>query len=197
VYELMVLSLLMHWPLHAYLIARMTNNIIGPWEQISKGTLSALLTRLEHEGLIAAADPDNVPFRTGHQTRAFSITAAGRERFHELMLDTRSNLGNYPRVFHIKALHLEFLPTEEQLALVDHYLAYCAAIAGEERDDAQTFAQDPVRQAHVSSAMSETALSLMALKAQQSRVEVAWAQKLRERIVSRGQQVKATSGAST
>lgn len=42
-YELLVLSLLMHWPLHAYKIARIANNIIGPEEQISRGTLSSLL----------------------------------------------------------------------------------------------------------------------------------------------------------
>ena len=42
-YELLVLSLLMHWPLHAYKIARMANNIIGPEEQMSRGTLPSLL----------------------------------------------------------------------------------------------------------------------------------------------------------
>lgn len=42
-YELLVLSLLMHFPLHAYLIAK----IISPWEKISRGTLSTLLSRLE------------------------------------------------------------------------------------------------------------------------------------------------------
>jgi DNA-binding PadR family transcriptional regulator len=196
-YELLVLALLMHWPLHAYLIARMTNNIIGPWEQISRGTLSALLTRLEQDGLIAAVDAAEVPFHTGHQTRAFSITAAGGRRFHNLMLDTTSNPGSYPKLFHIKALHLEFLPAEQQLALVDHYLDACAAIIGGKQDEAQAFAQDPIRQAHISGAMSETALSLMKLKTEQCRLEIAWAQGLRERILSRDAQAEAMSKAGT
>ncbi len=41
-YELLVLALLMHWPLHAYLIAEIANHILGPWERISRGTLSSL-----------------------------------------------------------------------------------------------------------------------------------------------------------
>ncbi|HEX6554261.1 MAG TPA: hypothetical protein VF026_15955 [Ktedonobacteraceae bacterium] len=37
-YELLILSLLMHWPLHAYRIAKIGNEIIGPEEQVSTGT---------------------------------------------------------------------------------------------------------------------------------------------------------------
>ena len=37
-YELLVLSLLMHWPLHAYRIVKIANEIIGPEDQISTGT---------------------------------------------------------------------------------------------------------------------------------------------------------------
>jgi len=56
-YELLVLSLLMHWPLYAYLIADIANHILGPWERISRGTLSSLLTKLEQTGYITPADP--------------------------------------------------------------------------------------------------------------------------------------------
>ena len=61
-YELLVLSLLMHWPLHAYRIAKIGNEIIGPEEQISTGTLSSLLNRLVQAGLITPADPGTSPF---------------------------------------------------------------------------------------------------------------------------------------
>src|ERR671916_439901 len=101
-YELLVLALLMHWPLHAYLIADIANNIIGPWEQISRGTLSSLLAKLERSGLIAEADAGQVPFSAARPARVFALTAAGRSRFRRLMLDTTTNIGTYPKLFRIK-----------------------------------------------------------------------------------------------
>src|SRR5207237_514717 len=127
-YELLVLALLMHWPLHAYRIAKIANEIIGPEEQISTGTLSTLLGRLVQAGLIHPADPEITPFSADRPSRVFAITPAGRERFFELMLDTTSHPGTYRRLFHIKALHLEFLPLEDQFFLVEHYLHFCEAV---------------------------------------------------------------------
>jgi len=83
-YELLVLALLMHWPLYAYLIAAIANHIIGPWEHISRGTLSSLLTRLEQAGLITPADSALVPFPIDRPSSVFAITPAGRERFYQL-----------------------------------------------------------------------------------------------------------------
>src|SRR5229473_2783460 len=65
-YELLVLALLMHWPLHAYRVAKIANEIIGPEEQISTGTLSSLFTKLERAGLISPADPGTAPFPGAH-----------------------------------------------------------------------------------------------------------------------------------
>ena len=93
-YELLVLSLLMHWPLYAYLIAEIANHILGPWEHISRGTLSSLLTKLEQAGYIAPADPAQVPFSTDRPSRVFAITPAGRERFYQIMMDTTSKSGH-------------------------------------------------------------------------------------------------------
>src|SRR6266568_4992367 len=80
-YELLVLALLMHWPLHAYRVAKIANEIIGPEEQISTGTLSSLLAKLERTGLISPADPGTAPFPADRPSRVFAITTAGRERF--------------------------------------------------------------------------------------------------------------------
>jgi DNA-binding PadR family transcriptional regulator len=106
-YELLVLALLMRWPLYAYLIADITNNILGPWEKISRGSLSALLKKLEQTGFIQPGDPAQVPFPSVRASQVFAITEAGRARFTHLMLDTTSNRGTYQRLFRIKALHLE------------------------------------------------------------------------------------------
>jgi len=183
-YELLVLSLLMHWPLYAYLIADIANHILGPWERISRGTLSTLLTRLEQDGLIAPADPAQVPFSTDRPSRVFAITPAGRQRFYQLMMDTSSNQGTYQRLFRIKALHLEYVSPEDQLSLVDHYLSYCQMGLRYQRTEAQDFATNPIKQRSVSGFYSAVALDLMEMVSQQWQLELTWAQLLRERIVA-------------
>ena len=183
-YELLALSLLMHWPLYAYLIADIANHILGPWEHISRGTLSSLLTRLEQDGLIAPADPAQVPFSTDRPSRVFALTPAGRERFYQLMMDTTSNQGTYQRLFRIKALHLEYVSPEDQLPLVDHYLSYCQMGLRYQQAEAQDFATNPIKQRSVSSFYSTVALDLMDLVSQQWHLELAWAQRLHERIIA-------------
>src|SRR5262249_4082350 len=84
-YELLVLSLLMHWPLHAYRIAKIANDIVGPEERISTGTLSTLIGKLTHAGLITAADATMTPFPSDRASQVLAITPAGRERFLDLM----------------------------------------------------------------------------------------------------------------
>jgi DNA-binding PadR family transcriptional regulator len=184
-YELLVLALLMHWPLHAYRVAKIANEIIGPEEQISTGTLSSLLAKLERAGLISPADPGTAPFPGDRPSRVFAITTAGRERFLELMLDTSSHPGTYRRLFHIKALHLEFLALESQLFLVEHYLAHCRQILRSKQTDAQDVVGNPLKQKHMSTALREGAMALMRLKTEQWQLELAWGQALRERILSR------------
>lgn len=183
-YELLVLALLMHWPLYAYLIAEIANHILGPWEHISRGTLSSLLTRLEREGLIAPADAAQVPFPTDRPSRVFAITQAGQERFYRLMMDTTSNQGTYQRLFRIKALHLDYLSPEDRLSLVDHYLSYCQIGLHYQQAEAQDFLTNPIKSQSVSTFYSAVALDLMDLINQQWQLELSWAQRLRERVVA-------------
>src|SRR5438105_7698146 len=182
-YELLVLALLMHWPLYAYLIAEIANHILGPWERISRGTLSSLLTRLEQAGLIAPADAAQVPFPTERSSRVFAITSAGRERFYQLMMDTTSNQGTYQRLFRIKALHLEYVSPEDQLSLVEHYVSYCQMGLRYQQAESQDFVTNPIKQRSASRFYNAVALDLMELVSQQWRLELAWAQRLHEQIV--------------
>lgn len=194
-YELLVLALLMHWPLHAYRIVKMASNIIGPEERLSTGTLSTLLAKLEQAGLVCPVESSHVPFPTDRPSRAFTITTAGRERFLELMMDTTSHPGGYSRLFHIKALHLEFLPLDKQLLLVDHYLSHCRQIMRSKREDTKDVAENPLKQEHMSVALRTSAFALMKLKVEQWQLEVAWAESLREQILSNlRQQEESTSG---
>ncbi len=183
-YELLVLALLMHWPLHAYRIVKMASNIIGPEERLSTGTLSTLLAKLEQAGLVCRVDSSDVPFPTDRASHAFAITLAGRERFLELMMDTTSHPGEYSRLFHIKTLHLEFLPGDKQLFLVDHYLSHCRQIMRSKRDDRKDVSENPLKQEHMSSTLRNAAFVLMRLKTEQWQLEVAWAESLRAQVLS-------------
>ena len=183
-YELLVLSLLMHWPLHAYRIAKIANQIIGPEDQISTGTLSTLLNKLVQAGLIAPADTGTSPFPTDRPSRIFTITAAGRAHFIELMMDTTTHSSFYRRLFHIKALHLQFLPLERQLFLVDSYIAYCQQFLHAKHADKQDVSDNPLKQEHMSTSFREAAMTLMQFKMEQWRLELAWAEALRKRVLS-------------
>jgi len=187
-YELLVLSLLMYWPLHAYRIAKIANEIIGPEDQISTGTLSTLLNKLTQTGLITSVDPGMTPFPSDRSSRVFALTPAGRERFFTLMLDTASHPGNYRRIFHIKALHLEFLPPESQIFLVEHYMAYFQQFIRSKQADAQDVSDHPLKREHMQPAFREKALALIQLKIEEWQLELAWAQSLRAQILVRLQQ---------
>jgi DNA-binding PadR family transcriptional regulator len=183
--ELLVLSLLMHWPLHAYKLAKIANNIIGPEEEISRGTLSSLLAKLEQAGLITPADVSAVPFPSDRPSQVFAITPKGRERFFELMLDTTSFRGAYSRVFRVKTLHLEFLSLEQQLIQIEHYLAYCQHFLHSKEAQKQDFARSPIKQEHIEMAFRNAIGQLMQRKIVYWQDEVAWVQTLRDRVISR------------
>jgi DNA-binding PadR family transcriptional regulator len=124
-YELIILSLLMRWPLHGYLIAKITNDAIGPWAKVSSGTLYTMLAKLEREGLIAAVPDARGGTHGDRPARTFAITEEGRKRFYQVMMDTSSNLGDYQRIFRYKFGYLDLLRPSERRLLLSHYINYC------------------------------------------------------------------------
>ena len=120
-YELIILSLLMRNPMTGYLVAKIINDMIGPLAKVSNGRLYPLLTKLEAEGIIT--EIAGVP--GGRHQRTFRITDNGRMRFHQLMLDTTSNPGEYQTLFWLKVPFTGFLSPEERFYLIEHYCNYC------------------------------------------------------------------------
>lgn len=183
-YELLVLSLLMHSPLHAYLIAKICNDILGPWEKISRGTLSTLILRLEKNGLIIEINPADVPFQKDRPSRTFAITASGREQFLHLMLDTTTTPGAYQKLFHIKSINMEFLSAQDQLYLVNHYLYYCQTAIRHLQKHLQEFAFNPDEQRYNSSQTNDNIIKLMNLHLEKWELEMVWGQALQERTLA-------------
>ena len=178
-YELLVLALLMHGSWHGYLIAKIANEMLGPWAKISSGTLYPLLARLEQAGLIVTL-PQVEASRSQRQSHRYAITPAGQRRFHILMMDTSSNLGDYPRIFHLKAVHLEFLSPRERLHLANHYINYC------ERTilHMQSEAQDTQRESSDNPTFTDAVVDMLHHLAQQEQGELEWARRVREQTLA-------------
>ncbi len=98
-YELIVLSLLMSGSAHGYSIIKTMNDIAGPYTKFSHGRLYPLLVRLEEEGSVVTVDNATVEQTKGRPLHSYEITEKGRERFHELMMNITSNVGDYQKLF--------------------------------------------------------------------------------------------------
>ncbi|PKR86530.1 PadR family transcriptional regulator [Heyndrickxia camelliae] len=182
-YELFVLSLLMKFPLHAYLISKIANDTLGPWEKVSRGTLSTLLNKLDRTGLIQETDSKEVPFPTERSSKTFEITSKGRERFYELMLDIEKNPGNYQKIFHIKVIFLEFLTYEDQIYLVNHYLKHCQQAIHHIKQQQLEFNQNPEQvEPMKETPFYKTIWSLMVLQKNQWELEKKWCSQLMEQV---------------
>ena len=184
-YELIILSLLMNGPLHGYLIAKITNDIIGPWAKVSNGTLYPLLTKLEKSGYIAVASEGHEQRQGERIARTFEITENGRKRFHQLMMDTSSNPGEYQKFFQLKVAYLFLLQPMERLHLLDHYMNYCQTHILYSRSEAKEFVEETAGRDYMPPARLEGTLEVFNHIIDHWQAELKWAQHLREKEVAR------------
>lgn len=144
-YELIILGFMTRMPFHGYLMTKIINDMIGPFAKFSNGRLYPLLTKLEASGFIVAITSEAQPHHDRRQ-RTFALTDAGRARFHEVMMDTTSNPGDYRTIFWFKVLFLSDLRPDERLFLIDHYLNYCQAHVFHLAHEQDTLMRDNARQ---------------------------------------------------
>ncbi len=177
-YELIILSLLMRWPMHGYLIMKVTNDQIGPWAKISSGTLSTMLGRLEQAKYITTVPQESDPTRGDRRSRTFTMSEEGRKRFHQLMMDTSSNLGDYQKVFYFKMGYFDLLRSDERLLLVNHYSNYCQTIILHTQTEMEGLVHELAN--HPVSAYLENLLRVMKHVVQQWQAEYEWIKTIRE-----------------
>src|SRR5438105_10386472 len=175
-YELVILSLLMRMPMHGYLIVKVTNDLIGPWARISSGSLSTILNGLEQRGLIAVVASERA--RGGRQARVFTITEEGRKRFHQLMMDTSANLGEYQRFFHRKLEYFDLLRPNERLLLLNHYINYCQTTILHKQTERESLIHELAD--HPNPAFLENVVRVMKHVEQQWQAELEWVKSVRE-----------------
>jgi DNA-binding PadR family transcriptional regulator len=203
-YEFIVLAQLMHGPAHGYLIAKIINDIIGPYARISPGRLYPLLAKLEQNGLIAP-----VPAAQGEQQgdrpmRIYKITDIGRMRFHTLMKDTNSNPGEYQRLFSYKVTAFAYITPAERMRLIDHYINYCQAHIFHLQGEADSLVEETALVANldfeyqrVDAYTLETILNMMQHSSDQWQRELDWARSLRDREVMLAQKAGQSSPEAT
>jgi len=184
-YELLILSILMRGTAHGYLIASIINDIIGPYARLSNGRLYPLLSKLEELGIIIAVEKTGKNVKGDRNLHSYEITDEGRKRFHELMMDTTSNPGEYRQIFLQKVSVLRFLKPAERLYLIDHYINYCQAHIlhlTAEREDLVSNKGYELSPAHLSST-----LNVMQHLIDQWRLELDWTRSLHEQELSQAE----------
>ncbi|HXZ03294.1 MAG TPA: PadR family transcriptional regulator [Ktedonobacteraceae bacterium] len=185
-YELIILSHLMRQPAHGYMIASIINDMIGPYARISNGRLYPLLLKLEKSGLIVPYTQASASQQSDRQLRTYEITEAGRLRFHELMMNTTSNPGEYQKIFLQKVSMLEFLKPSERMRLLDHYINYCQAHVLHITAEADDFAQQsPNWGTEWGPNRIKATLDVMQHMVDQWQLELDWAKALREQELAR------------
>lgn len=201
-YEFIVLAQLMNGPAHGYLIAKIINDMIGPYARISYGRLYPLLAKLEQNGLIAVDAEAQSTEQHDRQMRIYKITDAGRLRFRVLMNDTGSNPGDYQRLFLYKVTAFSFITPAERLRLIDHYINYCQSHVFFQQNEAedlvghQTVVNDLLQEtpqlAHGIPRVNASTLSYI-LKAMEHSIgqwqaELDWARSMRQQELALAQQ---------
>jgi DNA-binding PadR family transcriptional regulator len=183
-YELIILTLLSRHQMHGYLIAHVINDIIGPFARISNGRLYPLLAKLKVEGLITPQAASDSASTGERRQRCFAITESGRQRFHQLMMDTTSNPGDYGRLFWLKVPYLDALHLHEHLYLVDHYINYCQTHIFHLTGEAESLKRDHAQSAYMSQEQLEATLLVMRHMIGEWQLSADDARALREQILA-------------
>ena len=175
----------MQGPIHGYLISKIINDIIGPIAKISHGWLYPQLAKLEQESLIVASLEGIEEKQGERQLRTYQITEDGRKRFHQLMMDTTSNPGEYPKFFWQKVCFLEYLHPAERLHLIDHYINYCQTHILHLKAQAKKLVEGEMQYHAMDMAQLEATLHVLRRSTSQWQVDLEYANSLREKEMTR------------
>jgi DNA-binding PadR family transcriptional regulator len=181
-YELIILSILMGTNAHGYLIAKIINDMLGPFAKVSNGRLYPLMSKMVKDGLIEPEVASCGQHDGGRQINSFRITEAGRKQFHQKMLEIDKQPGEYQKLFLQKVAAFSYITPEERLKLIDHYIHYCEAHIlhlRQEADDLRDNKQDLIPAERL-----ENTLEAMQHLIEQWQLELKWAKSLRAKNAS-------------
>lgn len=172
-YELIILGFLKRSISHGYRISKIINDMIGPYAKMSPGRIYPLFNKLKKEGMITLVEGED-----DSRQREYNITEKGRQRFHQLMMDTTSNLGEYRKLFPFKVVFIEFLQPLEQVYLFDHFINYCQTHIFHIEAEIEDLNH---RESEIG-AMVRTSIAVMEHMKLQWQLELDWATKFRSEL---------------
>jgi DNA-binding PadR family transcriptional regulator len=126
VYELFLLGKLFARPWYGYEFHQVLNAFVGPSRLVSWGTIYPLFRRLQTQGLIRPIS--NQTSKGGPDRHAYTITAAGKQRFHELMIEERKTSSDYREAFRAKVGNFSRVDKSTQKSVTRNYLQRILAI---------------------------------------------------------------------
>lgn len=122
--ELATLGLLQREPLHGYRLKQQLELFMGSCISVNYGAIYPLLRRLEERGEITTLTTDQS--EAGPNRKTYCITAKGKERWHQKMLEhPHESWINSRSRFAIKFFFFNYLESQERIRLIEHRLRQC------------------------------------------------------------------------
>lgn len=170
-YELFILGKLMHRPMHGYLLQSIVNAAMGPFRQMSWGTLYPLLRRLEQAGWLAVQSGDS---SDGRGVKNYRTTPAGRARFRHLIRKTGDYDSGYRDLFRVKLSNFGHLGKKDRRLILADYRAYLAGIAAH----SEAMAKEVLNAAGLAERERPYVLKAIDHQAHLAKCELAWVDSL-------------------
>jgi DNA-binding PadR family transcriptional regulator len=125
--EFAILGLLHQSPMHGYELRKQLSQVLGGLRSISYGSLYPALKRMHAAGLISTDEPDprallpaDAPPLTGRRGKVvYTITAEGKERFHELVCDTGPDAYDDAGLFGVRLAFFGHTASDVRLAILE------------------------------------------------------------------------------
>ena len=125
--EFAILGLLVEAPMHGYELRKRLSGVLGGLRSISYGSLYPALKRMHAAGLVSADDgdprallPADAPPLTGRRGKVvYTITAEGKDRFHELVSQTGPEAWDDSSRFGVHLANFGHTPAEVRLRILE------------------------------------------------------------------------------
>jgi DNA-binding PadR family transcriptional regulator len=168
--ELPVLGLLKERSMHGYELRKQLGAMLGPFYQVSWGSLYPTLRRLAKAGAVnkaeATAKPKTGALTSGRRKTVYTITSEGETMFLQMLEETAAAVD--AEHFTLKLAFFRYLAPEARLALLERRRAYLQDKLAQFKSNLRTYRER----------MDSYALSLQNHDMRATESDIAWIDEL-------------------